>query len=129
MKRFFLLALCGFALLPRYGFSVQAEGLPPPSRQALFEARHALFENREAARFTAADVDGSGTLSREEAVAHLPEAAQRFSEMDLNQDGELSRQEVEGFAQRLKSQRRMAFAARQAAMLKRGVPPPLPPEP
>ncbi len=126
MKRFSLLVLCGFVLF--YGFAAQAEGLPPPSRQALFEARHALFENREAARFTAADVDGSGALSREEAVARLPEAAQRFSEMDVNQDGELSRQEVESFAQRLKSQRRMAFAARQSVLLNRAVPPP-PPEP
>lgn len=129
MARFSSLALCGFVLSLFYGFSVRAEGLPPPSRFALFEARHALFENRNSARFTAADLDGSGTLSREEAAAGLPEAAKLFTEMDVNQDGELSRQEVEGYAQRLKSQRRMAFAARQSALLKHAAPPPPPPEP
>lgn len=88
-------------------------------RQAAFEAREAQFNNRLGALFTAADKDGSGTLSREEAAA-VPFVSQNFKAMDGNEDGEISREEMEGYLQRQKSAREAAFRQRQEAMSGRG---------
>lgn len=88
-------------------------------RQAAFTMREAQFNNRLGALFTAADKDGSGTLSREEA-ASVPFVSQNFKAMDSNEDGEISREEMEGFIQRQKSAREAAFRQRQEGMAGRG---------
>jgi Ca2+-binding EF-hand superfamily protein len=48
-------------------------------------------------RWTAADKDGDGALSREEAQASMPRMAQNFDEFDANGDGRLERSELHGF--------------------------------
>jgi Ca2+-binding EF-hand superfamily protein len=55
-------------------------------------------------RWTAADKDGDGALSREEASASMPRMADRFDQFDANGDGTISRDEMHNF--RMRQQRR-----------------------
>jgi len=102
-------------LLWSVAFSVQA--------QDAFDQRRALFADRLRAEFVAADKDGSGTLSKEEAAA-MPFVAQRFAAMDANQDGEITWAEVGGYVERAQAAREASFDQRWQAMLKRGMPAP-----
>ena len=50
---------------------------------------------RHAERLRAADTNGDGLISREEAQASLPGLAGRFDAIDLNKDGQLSADELQ----------------------------------
>lgn len=88
-----------------------------------FDQRRALFADRFHAQFTAADKDGSGTLSKEEARA-LPFVMQHFTELDANEDGEISWDELSGYQARAMAARKASMEQRQKAMERRGVPAP-----
>jgi hypothetical protein len=90
-----------------------------------FDQRRTLFADRLRAEFVAADKDGSGSLSKEEAAA-MPFAAQRFADLDANQDGEITWAEVGGYVERAKAAREAGFEQRRQAMLNRGAPAPVP---
>src|SRR5258708_19413554 len=51
-------------------------------------------------RLKAADTDGNGLISREEAKA-LPMIAKHFDEIDTNQDGQISPEELRAFHQKM----------------------------
>ena len=48
-------------------------------------------------RLTAADKDGDGALSREEAQASMPRMAENFDQLDANRDGRAERSEMHPF--------------------------------
>lgn len=52
------------------------------------------------ARWTAADKDGDGAISRKEADDSLPGVAQRFDQVDANRDGKVGRDEMHDFRSR-----------------------------
>ncbi len=52
------------------------------------------------ARWTAADKDGDGAISRKEADDSLPGVAQRFDQVDANRDGKVGRDEMHNFRSR-----------------------------
>ncbi len=54
-------------------------------------------------RLKAADTDGNGLISREEAKA-LPMIAKHFDEIDTNQDGQISPEELRAFHQKMRAQ-------------------------
>ena len=62
--------------------------------------REAAAARAQAERFTAADLDGDGRLSRIEAGEAMPRLASRFAWLDDNRDGFLSPQELRGPARR-----------------------------
>ncbi len=93
------------------------------SRADAFAARRGAFQDREKAAFLAADKDGNGALSPEEAGA-LPRVARRFKELDANEDGELTWDEAGGETRRSKAGRSGAFRSRQGAVRERDTPPP-----
>ena len=51
-------------------------------------------------RWKAADKDGDGALSREEANASMPGIAERFEKFDGNGDGKIARDEMHNFRMR-----------------------------
>jgi hypothetical protein len=57
------------------------------------EARAAIRE-----RWSAADKDGDGTISRAEADESMPRLAERFGDFDANNDGKISRDEIHQFS-------------------------------
>jgi EF hand len=50
-----------------------------------------------AEKMRAADTNGDGLISRQEADASLPRVAKHFEEIDANKDGQLSREEMRAF--------------------------------
>jgi Ca2+-binding EF-hand superfamily protein len=54
-------------------------------------------------RWQAADQDGDGALSREEATASMPGIARQFEKFDANSDGRIGRDEMHNFRIRQKS--------------------------
>jgi len=62
------------------------------------------------ARFKAADTNGDGMLSRDEAKA-LPKIAKRFDEIDANHDGQLTADELRAFHQKMHEGRKNKGAA------------------
>lgn len=63
--------------------------------QATHQAIRAKHQERKAARFKAADKDGDGALSLQEADAAAREkAAQMFERLDANKDGKLTQEEM-----------------------------------
>jgi Ca2+-binding EF-hand superfamily protein len=58
------------------------------------ESRHAQRSAEAQQRWTAADADGSGGLSRAEADGSMPYIAQHFDMLDSNSDGQVSREEM-----------------------------------
>lgn len=62
--------------------------------QAHREAMRAGMRARAEERWKAADTDGDGALSREEAQASMPHMAERFDKMDANSDGRIERGEM-----------------------------------
>jgi Ca2+-binding EF-hand superfamily protein len=65
--------------------------------RAAAQARRAEMKAKAAARFKAADQNGDGFLSKDEAAA-MPMLARHFDALDANQDGMLSPEEIEGGA-------------------------------
>ena len=61
------------------------------------EAMRGEMRARAQERWKAADKDGSGGLSREEAQASMPGLAARFDELDTDKDGQVSANEMHGF--------------------------------
>ena len=61
--------------------------------RAATEARRAEMQAKAAARFKAADKNGDGFLSKEEAAA-IPMIARNFDALDTNKDGQLSPEEL-----------------------------------
>jgi len=66
--------------------------------QKAAEARRAAMQAERKAemerRFAAADKDGNGRISREEAKASMPRVAERFDALDTDKDGQLTRDEL-----------------------------------
>ncbi|MEJ0036371.1 MAG: EF-hand domain-containing protein [Gammaproteobacteria bacterium] len=62
--------------------------------RAAEQARRAEMKAKAAARFKAADKNGDGFLSKDEAAA-LPMLARHFDALDTNKDGMLSPEEIE----------------------------------
>jgi len=48
-------------------------------------------------RLKAADKNGDGKISREEAAASLPRLAKHFDEIDTNKDGFITKEEMKAF--------------------------------
>ena len=48
-------------------------------------------------RLKAADKNGDGKISREEAVASLPKLAKRFDKIDANKDGFITKEEMKAW--------------------------------
>jgi hypothetical protein len=65
--------------------------------RAAAQARREEMKERAAGRFKAADKNGDGFLSRDEAAA-TPRLARRFDALDTNKDGMLSPEEIEAGA-------------------------------
>ncbi|VVD85261.1 EF-hand domain-containing protein [Pandoraea anhela] len=76
-------------------------------QRSQLQARRATFERY----FKAADKDGDGYLSREEAAASEPFLYQHFDDIDANRDGKLSQAEIRSFFRRYYHQRAQADAA------------------
>lgn len=53
------------------------------------------MQGRALERFKAADADGDGALSKEEAQRGMPRLAERFAALDTNQDGKISADEMQ----------------------------------
>ena len=51
-------------------------------------------------RLKAADKNGDGKISREEANASLPKLARHFDEIDTNKDGQITREEMRAFREK-----------------------------
>ena len=65
--------------------------------RAAADARRAEMKEKAAARFKAADKNGDGFLSKDEATA-MPMLARHFDALDTNKDGMLSPEEIEAAA-------------------------------
>jgi Ca2+-binding EF-hand superfamily protein len=65
--------------------------------RATAQARGAELKAKAAARFKAADKNGDGFLSKDEAAA-IPMLARHFDALDTNKDGMLSPEEIEAAA-------------------------------
>ncbi|VVE01127.1 calcium-binding EF-hand [Pandoraea capi] len=76
-------------------------------QRSQLQARRATFERY----FKAADKDGDGYLSRDEAAASEPFLYQHFNEIDVNHDGKLSPAEIRSFFRRYYHDRAQADAA------------------
>ncbi|MEP7156427.1 MAG: EF-hand domain-containing protein [Betaproteobacteria bacterium] len=48
-------------------------------------------------RMKAADKNGDGKISREEAAASLPRIAKHFDDIDTNKDGQITKEEMKAF--------------------------------
>lgn len=56
-------------------------------------------------RFKAADKNGDGMLSREEAAAGMPRIAEHFDEIDTNKDGKLTVAEIQAWINKTRDER------------------------
>lgn len=74
-------------------------------RKAQFEQHRAEMRQRFDARFKAADKDGDGALSKQEAQAGMPRLAERFDKLDGNRDGKLTQQELASGMQKARHDR------------------------
>jgi Ca2+-binding EF-hand superfamily protein len=78
--------LAGFALA-----SQASEGVASPDRKA----RHEEMKAQMLERFKAADTNGDGMISRDEANAGLPQLAKHFDSIDTDKNGLITMQEFE----------------------------------
>ena len=95
----FTASILALAAIASFGALAQQAPINPATAHA---AKVALIE-----RLKAADKDGDGRISREEAAA-LPHLAKNFDRLDTNKDGFISRDELQA-----------ARKHRQAAMFKK----------
>jgi Ca2+-binding EF-hand superfamily protein len=81
------------AILPIFvagtAFAADPATAPPADGSAMHSGMHEHWK--------AADKDGNGTLSREEAKASMPHVAENFDRIDANHDGQVSMDEMRGF--------------------------------
>lgn len=68
--------------------------LDPAEMNAHREAMRAQMRAMGQERWAAADKDGDGALTREEAQASMPGIADRFDTLDANHDGKIDRDEM-----------------------------------
>jgi len=61
------------------------------------EAMHGEMRAKGMERWKAADKDGNGSLSRDEAKASMPHLADNFDQIDGNKDGQVSADEMRAF--------------------------------
>lgn len=61
------------------------------------EAMHEQMRAKAVERWKAADKDGTGSLSRDEAKASMPHVADDFDQIDANKDGQVSSEEMREF--------------------------------
>ncbi|MGB5103541.1 MAG: EF-hand domain-containing protein [Steroidobacteraceae bacterium] len=61
------------------------------------EAMRAEMRAKAHERLKAADTDGDGSISRQEAEASMPGLAAKFDRMDADKDGKISSDEMHGF--------------------------------
>ena len=66
--------------------------------------------NKVAERFTAADVNHDGKLTREEAQAKMPMVARNFDQIDKTQRGYVTLEDIQAFSREKIAQRRAAKA-------------------
>ena len=64
------------------------------------------------ARLKAADANGDGMISRDEASKSLPMIARHFDEIDTNHDGQVTSEELQAFHQKMSAQRGQRAAER-----------------
>jgi pyruvate/2-oxoglutarate dehydrogenase complex dihydrolipoamide acyltransferase (E2) component len=96
------------AFTPRQEVAGSRENGPAP------QGIDALFPRLDQ-RFTDADKDNDGYISRDEAQAAAPMMARNFDQIDTDHDGRLSREEVRAFLEK-------RFAARQGNAAQPGQP-------
>lgn len=70
------------------------------------EKRQAEMQSRGEERWKAADKDGDGVISRDEANASMPRMAERFGQFDADSDGRVSREEMQQFRGQRHEQRK-----------------------
>lgn len=63
------------------------------------ESRAARMDNELKARFTKADVNGDGKLTRDEAKGKMPRVYANFDKIDVNHVGYLTVEDIENFVQ------------------------------
>jgi Ca2+-binding EF-hand superfamily protein len=66
------------------------------------EAMHGQMRAHGEERWRAADTDGDGAISREEANASMPGVAERFKQFDVDGNGRIERNEMHQFRMRKK---------------------------
>jgi len=81
------------------------------------EQRRRVMRKQIQVRFFGADKDNDGTLSREEAIAALPQIARHFDEIDFNSDDIITMKELEDAQARVVERRRAAEARVDEARL------------
>lgn len=74
-------------------------------RKAQHEQFRAEMRQRFDAGFQAADKDGDGALTKQEAEAGMPPLARNFDRLDTNKDGKLTRDEIRAGMQRAHDRR------------------------
>jgi Ca2+-binding EF-hand superfamily protein len=67
------------------------------------EARQAARKQKFDAEFKAADKNGDGGLSKEEATASMPRLARHFDQLDANKDGVVTLEELQAHHQQMRS--------------------------
>ena len=96
MRRNTLAFVISTMLMAASGQAQSAE----PTNQASYDADQSKSSNAAAMaqqRWSAADTDRNGTLSKAEMQVSMPTMAANFSKMDANGDGQLSQDEMHGF--------------------------------
>src|SRR6185437_5054780 len=95
MKSIAILTALGLASAAFLTFADPAQG--PLGPQA-GHARHGMMQ-----RLKAADTNGDGMISRDEAKA-LPKLAEHFDAIDKNQDGQITREELKAHFQQMRAE-------------------------
>ena len=103
-----LIAALAVVLLPLGAYAQgQQEQQPAPSQDRRAAALEQFNE-----RFSAADADGDGRLTREEAAAKMPGVAAHFDQLDADHKGYLTKRDV-AMGMRKMMQERKANGERQ----------------
>jgi len=95
MKSVALLTALGLASAAFLTFADQPQG---PLGAPAGHARHGMMQ-----RLKAADTNGDGMISRDEAKA-LPKLAEHFDAIDTNQDGQITREELKAHFQQMRAE-------------------------
>ncbi len=75
-----------------------------PDKTAEWQQRKAAWEQQRTERFTKADTDGDGGLSKDEFIADLTaRATERFAETDTNTDGKLTLEELDAAREKMRA--------------------------